>query len=1579
MIFRLDEPNQAKFSTVSGRQPYFHKWTTPISRIRTADTVYNTRSKGIAATWFPRISSLDANTGTSFAGNVPIVKFWYAGGQPEVFSSSVPEWGVKYSGYFRAPISADYTFLFAGEGELASCLVSSVSRLDVSSNRADLSINNTNYASTQPFSLNADQWTSFVIRYKKSFNNNNSGFITLWKTDSASVTPELVPLSAGVTSPNNIAAPLSTDTPFPVPFSNISSYNDTELTVNDQQTSTFKFTVPFVSTATYNYNGYRYNSTSDAYISLGTDPDIKKYRMIEYSEGFKNSSGVNQYITKFTGQIRDFKISYKKDGNDTLTVVCQDYTVFTNDTINLVSPTPIDYFQVGYTDKILGRVNGKSKPRTFDGWDLHKAYQVLLTESFIDPWTFYKKEVRSDVSDAAISVDWFIEPTVSSVKAFFPVRNHYGNPNVIQSLDINPDDEYLFKIDTGEFYQDAINEILKPWFYKWGFNRFGYPFLKRINIPSKFLEHTQFDHAVSATDFTDLDAFKGTYGRLDNGIGQISSARFTGSRADLIIPVGPTIGDPASGNITVTILDKAYNSIQSTNLTNYYAKNWLFFNGADPLTGINPTINNVARNLKYDEYICRVHRTHLTLKPHIDTLFIYKDDLSNPNHFFKTGDTDTAGSIGSLTVNAPVKDQRTDTIVLGSLTGTKVQNKESINPNNPVLNYIQSAARDLNSVYNSTAKNYVGRPRITVIQDPKINSQDQADFVAFNVTKQFSNPNKPISVTIAGNPTVEVDDLIVITDDYKKGVDTNNFAWVTGVTNRFNAGRFSTQLETSPTKPVESFWSKTEPVNATPVIQNFRMYNRGVISVLDKVLIASSATAWVATASEWIPTKGFINLASAVADASGLDCIPNIGNCKTIKNELVKYTGVIDNGDRTSRLTGLSRDLRGTGSIRTWVAGSYVNAAWDPYTSETMGVVPYVTFDVTKNGSIEVQVIADEDHNSVNIVANSLVDALTDVSGETHPDIALEPVTWGTGKLYRWGGMDNNPRGDFTRSISNTDIELDFGVYVNNTHIWEESTNTPIVKRNIVASKFRPENQNKIWIAPYLEDFNPEVEPLSYSKFFVQIRFIPDDGSGQVLFSSKDSVSTASFFFNRDTKMYSHFYTHLGDRPTVDFYFDTAGMSWYDFQNKKLHSLSTNTARDYPEVVTDATAWPHNPVFIESNSNDGQGLKCWIHQADTVIGREPTLVKDLSLQAFNWNVRNYTYITYIRKGEVFLSEADDLDILPVRTFSGNVREHLGKDEDYTNYRNRKSFFFNLKNATFSDQNISALTPEDKDRFEQFKDFHKDGINHTISFSSQIFFSGSIVDRSGRAVIDARVFEPIWKVPVLSKIDNYSSLAPENTLNVSGRDSINIRQDNTLQLFPQFHKIYWRYTSSKPFNTVYNNLDRDGGMTNHGWYRNIEEDVGEENWQYKTLYLGDLGTFTNEAKPKFSNVFPESGNIRLSYFGDDVSLNSTTQQRELRFFRYSHNEKSSYVYWIDNKTVGDVKLGINPFNLALVSTPGPTLVDEWRKDSQGHFEAGHFSAEQIGYVLQKGSLGDRDRPKQRLVQNWAYPIVMFGKR
>jgi len=350
MIEVLSSPVGVNFTTVDGVQPYNHKYTTPINKIEYINTVYNTPIRGIDAIWAQQKS--DGGWANSFVGRVPMMKFYVGEGVPEPLVNYDPsrKWRVRYVGYVIPRVSETYNFYFNGEGSaiISGAAVGGASSFPLSMDSKE--------SATFSESLTAGVNYLLDVYFYANSRYEDCGFIGMWDTDSASFTPEKQVISGSLC---RAVTDSSLPTAESVLYYGKTNYKETETN------SIFTFEVPFVSSVdSYSYRGYYYSTAEDAYIEVETSQKLQQYRQIRYSEGYRNSDDEDEYVAKFTGQIRDFKTKYNKDGADSIVVTCQDYSIFTRDAINLRTPTPIDYHQAGYVSHLPGKANGEIKPQT---------------------------------------------------------------------------------------------------------------------------------------------------------------------------------------------------------------------------------------------------------------------------------------------------------------------------------------------------------------------------------------------------------------------------------------------------------------------------------------------------------------------------------------------------------------------------------------------------------------------------------------------------------------------------------------------------------------------------------------------------------------------------------------------------------------------------------------------------------------------------------------------------------------------------------------------------------------------------------------------------------------------------------------------------------------------------------------------------------------------------------------------------------------------------------------------------------------------------------------------------------------
>lgn len=1034
---------------------------------------------------------------------------------------------------------------------------------------------------------------------------------------------------------------------------------------------------------------------------------------------------LDEYVHKFTGTIRDLKVGYSKEGGDILKVTCYDFGSFTKDNINLVSPSPIDYWQAGYLTKISSRVDGYSKPRAFDGWEIDKAYRVLLTESWIDPYTFYKKYDYVDYSNVATAGPFLIEPIQSSVKSFLPIKSNYGQVTITRVDGQKSDDEYAYKIDTGEYYKDAIDNIMKTWYYQWGFNCKGYPFLKRINVPMTYVDDRQFTFRPYWSSATNIDAYKASYIHTSNATN--ASCNVTGSKFLALFGVGPDCG-----NVQV-YLRKGATAVRNMTYNTYNATSYFYYSGPDPLTAVNYCQLMVATQVPYDTYRLAVVAPGTT-KVKFDGVLCYHEGHDSPNEYFYTGDVSTAGTVGSLDLDVTLEDQRTDCIVLGSRTGTRVvadevANFSAANPNNPIYTYIQSSSRDINAIYKATASNYLGHPKMMIIQDPAIVSQDQADFVSFNVINEYGTPAKKVELTVQGHPKIEVGDCITVFDNSKQITSTADYAWVTEVSNEAEAGLYTTKLQTTPVTPVSSYWEKVEPdlslFNWNP-IQNFKIYNGGGIGTLSMDLAstykgAGSKLRFSGVNTDHIAPKGFVK----------------------IRNEIIKYDTVSTpgttytyNGKIVRELRTLTRGLQLSG-VATSHASAYagrltpISLAYDPYIQESLGYAPIIQFDCLVNGEIEVAIFSAGNNafgGVYKFAGNDVrVDTLTGIGNDGYPYQGYDPVRWGKNKTYLWGAFDQI--GDYNNYGNGPYQEpINKGYYV------------------IEQYNYKPGTPNSTCIP--------------YGLFYVQINIKPQNA-----YNVKTRFYSTDIHTNPNSSVYGYMYTRRGDPGLVDIIFDTSDVYmvkptektagganrgyWYrrslgdGFVTNPLASVlpvSTIPYTTYKEAVGDSnhaagTQHQADSFFInKSNSNKGVKFRFVHKYAD----------KDLSRTYF----ANVGYKIYQMTAFTYDQSKNDNIGADWSSFTNIVDGNLSDLYPDMSFSTSAIFTFNVKDLANKKEDFDYIPKKIKNEFIANNLWEgkipAENADKILIVSNILLFYHNVRDLSGRTCIAPNRYETIKK-------------------------------------------------------------------------------------------------------------------------------------------------------------------------------------------------------------------------------------------
>lgn len=1003
MIRRLDSTSRANFSTIEGVQPYLAKHTKPYYNIQYADTVYTVRSLGLTARWYDEATGW-SDSNIIYTGNLPIIKLWYANGYPDVFTdiNGVVNWGIKLTGYFQAPATS-VKFYLGGQGTVETFELNGVSRITSSLNLRE---QNSALSETSVCSgLSVGHWYSIEVRFRKNITiGNNAGLVILWQDASSSSNNKVI-LSAGVTSIEG-AAP--TNHSMPIDFVDLPNISGPININNSDDIPTFTFSVPLASSS--NYRGYKYIKEGD-YLQDIEDSNItiKKHRMIQCSLGYYAGSTAESVI-KFTGQVRDFHLEEKKEGNDLVDIVCYGYEIFAKDSFNKDSPNTMDYISNEYLEDTGHRYNGLTKPRTFDGWELYRVFQTLLTNAFIDPTLMFQKKVFSDYSGNSVSGGYLIEQLSKSSKIYLDKKSRYGNTN--ETSGENEDDSYLYKISTGDYFYDVLKELANTYGFKWGCDRTGQVFLKEPAVPNGYINDKNFTFGTGwSNNGLDVDAFKCTYSTT-KALNATCSATCSASRISVLLYKGPNSGTATSQNIKAYVYHDT--TLISSALTSGYAStSWGYYKGPDD-TGVNPVIWTIATNLPYDTYKVKIQNMSASYKIGVEGLFYWDTDYETPVIKLYTGETGSnKGSISDLSLDNTVTDIRNECIVLGSREGTKVGKKSDgtidvVNPNNPIYLFVNSSTRDINSIYCSTSLNYVGRPLSVLIYEPTVVSQNQVDFISFNTVEKYRTAKSIPNITIIGNPLLEVGDCVVVVDIFKETLKSTNYLWIETIENSVG-DVYTCSLTLTPYSPIEGYFPKINPefsdINYN-VIGNLSISNRGVFtSILDGHAVSSSdSTIYVGS------TEG----------------APDIGYLKIIKTEPFLYSGTYDNsvyhhvylgcyeivkytGKTAGSFTGCIRGLQGTRptSHPIWTD---VVAAWDPYTQDSMGINPIIKFDLYRTGKVCLTMWAkDEQFQGMfwRYGNEYQVDTLTGLTDDSWPTVGYDRLQIGKDYMYPFGGYDN--------------------------------------------------------------------------------------------------------------------------------------------------------------------------------------------------------------------------------------------------------------------------------------------------------------------------------------------------------------------------------------------------------------------------------------------------------------------------------------------------------------------------------------------------------------------------------------------
>ena len=398
-------------------------------------------------------------------------------------------------------------------------------------------------------------------------------------------------------------------------------------------------------------------------------------------------------------------------------------------------------------------------------------------------------------------------------------------------------------------------------------------------------------------------------------------------------------------------------------LSSSYPATWAYYDGVSEISGVNPSIMKLDLT-NYQKFSVKI--TVLAGVFNFDAFLTYKQNIDMP-----TSELDTTRSIGNLLIEENLKDVRNDIVVVGSSQGDdQVSNAdgEVINPNNPIYAHVYSRAVDLDSIYDPTSSNYIGRRLPFEIYNPKITSQLRANHIAISTLQKYRQILAKGGFSIPGDPRLEPHDLVTFGDVKLGKLLAGTKLWIQRITETFTKTsspervKYVTQIdEVSPRRPLPSYFEKSEPdfslYDNEPLI-NIQVKSRGMrIMGSDSTVLSNTVT--IAADPGWLDNtwNGYKFIDD---DGTVWDIEDTIASTK----QLVLETGA-------------------TPSAGNWAI------SFDPFDTDIYGAPLELHYDQVINGKIQVWVV---DANNV---------ALMQVNQYNWDQVQ----EWGKSKVVYWSGV----------------------------------------------------------------------------------------------------------------------------------------------------------------------------------------------------------------------------------------------------------------------------------------------------------------------------------------------------------------------------------------------------------------------------------------------------------------------------------------------------------------------------------------------------------------------------------------------
>lgn len=713
---------------------------------------------------------------------------------------------------------------------------------------------------------------------------------------------------------------------------------------------------------------------------------IKKFRLYRIETGHYDADTNTEYYTdRLWGHLlANPQVQRTKDG-DTLQVEIWDFQNMLQTTYNQNYPDYASYSMADYYERYTtNEPDGVTRPTAYDKWILDAVIRDIYIKAGIDPiWTYMRRRMTVTASPAFATDfgDYYIQGSDIQLEHNIP----YGNPTAVAGEKV--DAEYRWSFGYGDIQLEQLSALAKNYGYQVGFAGNGSARFEGINIP--FTRQLAKDGTQSGTwtQQTDLGAYKAEYQQASSGSIEFS---FTGRMFDVVIGrqhnTGMKVkievdGAVATSMIVDGVIANETDGVYDLDFTHPdgSGNTWWYYDGEYVADAWNPAVIRYNGILDYGSHTVTVTINALgdASNVYLNALYGYDYDYRLPLHAFDTSE------IFSLDVDFNYEDLRNEVAVVGTLQGAFQDTLGNVvNPNNPITLHIFSRATDINSMYDETVTNYIGRRIPFEIYDPSVISQERADHLAVQTMRRHRSDEPSPQFEVLADPRWEPNDALSVQDLKLNTERETETVWVADVREQFRVNREGqvdarTQYVCSSLQPVTSYEARPAPdlslFNNEPII-NIELRQQGKrISGPDATADTAKTTITIGTDPDWDTDMwaGYYFMKGDIAQAGNAEALKITGNTN---NTLTVQRPVASQAEENWLIT------------------------FDPFDSELKGQPIEVHFDLLTAYQMEAQIVDFANGNKVIAVLNK----------STRENV----LDWGEGKVYYWDGVYQDEAND---------------------------------------------------------------------------------------------------------------------------------------------------------------------------------------------------------------------------------------------------------------------------------------------------------------------------------------------------------------------------------------------------------------------------------------------------------------------------------------------------------------------------------------------------------------------------------------